>query len=473
MGYQVFPQPSSAVDLGKYSLYYAGSSAGNTPATTATINPNYIYYTTNTTVALGLYSIDATGTGEDANRRIIVRSSTADLAVATPSSTAITNIVVSTTPGTAFGFRFQGGWKNSGQPTDAFRYSTNNNFVNAKAFDQGYFAIMGGSQNGINDEPIKISTNGVSWTRYLPAGLSTSYYIGRAIWRGSTSYYALLDNNVLYQSTDIVNWTTASTSGIFANASVKDGMYDSVTGRHYLISNDTNIWWSTNITNWSTAAGAGSADRSVIKKVGDYLMIGGLVGNNYGGIEISTTGVNWTTAIIPTGATTWSTNRNPYVRDIAYNGTRYVAIGDQSSVIITSTDGVNWTTSINYSAALTNNMFGGVIWDGTYFIVGGYNSGTGGWRFSTDGTSWLGMATCAVAGTPGNTGVQTYVGYLFYNTNMGVARYAAFASSQYTKSNTLYSTVTIQYSTVPWGVPLNNNSGSYIINSYPLSVNVR
>jgi hypothetical protein len=66
---------------------------------------------------------------------------------------------------------------------------------------------------------------------------------------------------------------------------------------------------------------------------------------------------------------------------IAWNGTTYVAVGNNGTTAMTSTDGISWT-----ARTITSGNWNAVAWNGTYFVAVG-NNGTTCAR-STDGTTW-------------------------------------------------------------------------------------
>lgn len=466
MGFQVYPTPSSSVDLGKYSFYTDGSPS--ILPTTGTLSNAAAYYLTSASVPIGTYRMVATGQSEDQTylRRIAICNSGGEITNITPSQTAQVTTFLATA-GTSWGFRYLNSW-NVNSANGVFRYGTNNTYYDFKVYDTGFAIIGGYNGNGINDEPIKVTTNGTSFTRYLPAALSTNYWGCLFTYYSPVGYFAAINSGGgLFQSTDIVNWTRASTADPFVNWTPADGYYDTATARHYVVGNWGNlIYVSTNgTTNWSTVALTTGAARARIVRAGDYLMTLGRANGDVPMIEISTNGTNWTKAVIPELAAVWSTNTNPVIRAVTYNGSRYVAASD-NGVIITSTDGLNWTTSVNRPATGHGNFYG-AIWDGTYFIVAGLNNTTNGWRFSTNGTTWGSMSTAA--GSPQADLSNTYTLGLFYNTNFS-RKYFAFFGNQLIGS-VLQSTSSFAWSTNVHGIPVNSNiGGPYIVDAYPSSI---
>jgi hypothetical protein len=96
-----------------------------------------------------------------------------------------------------------------------------------------------------------------------------------------------------------------------------------------------------------------------------------------GYISTSTDGTTWTT---PTqnadlGSHGWL--------DLAYDGTKFVALGGQG-YISTSTDGTTWTQAVQDSN-LGNHAWNALAYDGSKFVALGYD---GYISISTDGTTW-------------------------------------------------------------------------------------
>ena len=109
-------------------------------------------------------------------------------------------------------------------------------------------------------------------------------------------------------------------------------------------------------------------------------------------------------AVTPTvGAITWTlaTTTGAFaagsvIRDIAWNGTKFVA-GSQSTELASSTDGITWT-SISHGCFA--DRIQGIAWGANKFVAVGRNgSTTGEMAHSADGTTnWTMIATCPITG---------------------------------------------------------------------------
>lgn len=97
---------------------------------------------------------------------------------------------------------------------------------------------------------------------------------------------------------------------------------------------------------------------------------------NYGDIVTSTDGTNWVaTHISNLGSHNWEA--------ISYGNEKFVAL-DYSGYISTSTDGTTWTTAA-YNSNLGSNFWNALAYDGTKFVALGSD---GYISTSTDGTAW-------------------------------------------------------------------------------------
>lgn len=86
--------------------------------------------------------------------------------------------------------------------------------------------------------------------------------------------------------------------------------------------------------------------------------------------------VDWT-CISPFGTT--------YGYTVAFNGTTFCSVRNNTNTAYTSTDGVNWT--IRTAALPTTSYWARIVWDGTYFLAIS-NSGYAGVIRSLDGVTW-------------------------------------------------------------------------------------
>ena len=99
-------------------------------------------------------------------------------------------------------------------------------------------------------------------------------------------------------------------------------------------------------------------------------------------------GATWIPANIPV-------NIPSNVYDIAYNGNRWVAVGDVNIPILYSTDGINWINSANGTAIFGNtSQVNGIAWNGTLWVaVATATFGANTIGYSSDGITWNAATT--------------------------------------------------------------------------------
>ncbi len=267
----------------------------------------------------------------------------------------------------------------------SFQFTTSNSFA---AYGNGLIAAW--SYYGAN---LYVSADGgVSWTaRTMPqtplagSGAATISYLNN-LWVATINTAAT--TIYIYTSTDTITWTQRFTgTAPYANVTVYGSKY---------------------VIGLNAAAGASN-------------------------IIVSTDAVTWTLGSIPlTG----------FIQGIAWNGTKYVATGQQNTTAnvnwaSVSTDAITWTTGNISSAYAPVNS--NISWNGSAFITEALNGAVYTlWR-STDAVTWT-------SSTPPVTGYSfktTVVGTYFYgtimNTNTGPASlYSSTDGITWTTSLTLY-----------------------------------
>jgi hypothetical protein len=103
-------------------------------------------------------------------------------------------------------------------------------------------------------------------------------------------------------------------------------------------------------------------------------------------IYTSSDGISWT-------ARSTATSCSLLVTKVAWNGNKYVAVGQGTSTVATSTNGTTWTASTNVFAGSTGY---GVAWNGNLWIITGEGT-SGDIATSPDTISWT---TRSVTFTP-------------------------------------------------------------------------
>lgn len=98
-------------------------------------------------------------------------------------------------------------------------------------------------------------------------------------------------------------------------------------------------------------------------------------------IAYSTDGITWTASSSADGI---FENSTAGVRDICWDGSKFVAVGSKiggGNVTATSTDGITWT---GLGSSITNNTLNAICWNGSKFVLGGNTA----LYTSTDATTW-------------------------------------------------------------------------------------
>ena len=118
---------------------------------------------------------------------------------------------------------------------------------------------------------------------------------------------------------------------------------------------------------------------------GDGKFVAGASTLGGGKIAYSADGVNWTVAADSGFGTSLS------IRDIAYGGGRFVAVGNRR--MANSTNGISWTSVTDTGISIGWEIYG-VAYGGGRFVAGGNH---GGMTYSADGTNWTAVAKSPIA----------------------------------------------------------------------------
>jgi hypothetical protein len=190
--------------------------------------------------------------------------------------------------------------------------------------------------------------------------------------------YGMVDSEILSISYTVV--AAPSFSTVTSSASIfNSGIYSVAYGNNrYVAGGNIRIAYSTNGTTWTNASGADSTfDGFPLVRGITYGTRFVAVGDYYGGgiINYSSDGASWYSVT----TTTFGTS---YIKDVAYGGSRYVAVGENGKIAY-STDGMSWT-------AVTDSTFGTSTIYGITYAAGKFVAvGTDGKiAYSTNGTTW-------------------------------------------------------------------------------------
>ena len=212
---------------------------------------------------------------------------------------------------------------------------------------------------------IAISTDGEYWS---PSASGTTATLYGVTWTGSL-YVATGTNKTILTSPDGTNWTVRMTekSGITLYGVASSGTTIVAAGSEYnsrtveiYTSNDGINWWNT-----YTEPLAGTIN-SVRWLGNEFVAVGGypLI------LHSSVTGANWIKQTFP------GVNGTDELTDIAWNGSKYVAIGYgitavSANLSIWAASGTNWGAA-------------GITWSGNRFVTAGLD----GFKVSTNGVEW-------------------------------------------------------------------------------------
>jgi len=464
MGYQVFPQPAAASS--NDTIGFKAESLGSTGQPSVSLPTGISIWWSTTLANKGVYVsqpiqfMASQSTG-------VVRFGGANL---TPSTTAVVSYAL-TTDATTVGFQIASNWDPSGYSAmTTFSNLTTSNVRFVKLVNGVYFIGNGSGLSGLS--AIAISTDLNSWSRNH-LGLSTSVGLTAATaYYGNNAYYVwgtFDGTSLIFSSTDLVNWATRSTDSYIGNES--NAFYDTTLNRYFATGSTWNqhIKSSTNGVNWSTYGVLNTTAGTAygIKKVNDFLITYGHDGGAGVArplIEVSTNGINWTKATFPDAASVWSTNNQTICTDVTYGGGLYVAPMNGGQIVV-STDAINWTTT-NYSTR-SAQAYASIMYDGTYFMVGGGADTTAGYVWSTNGTFWNQTFSAITRQLSVASGFGSYA---IYNPNAAEGQYKyVFMGQAQAKTNTANrAEFAIRGSRLPGGSSFNNFG--VVINKYNLSV---
>jgi len=229
------------------------------------------------------------------------------------------------------------------------------------------------------------SDYGKTWTASSLS--STSDYYALSMSKTTGQYLTLYKNTGMYYSNDYGKTWTADTNGFIGSAAVSsDGTYQVLAGTkngmnpgiYYsqlpAVSSGGIIWQNATPSNIFTTQGNGVAWNGTRWVA---------VGEGTNTIAYSSDGTNWTGVV----SNLFTTGYN-----IAWNGSLYVAVGTgTSNAIATSSDGINWTGRGSSMFGTTGTSIGyGVAWNGSLWVAVGSGT-TSTIVYSSDGINWTGI----------------------------------------------------------------------------------
>ena len=221
-----------------------------------------------------------------------------------------------------------------------------------------------------------LSTSGA--TTFGNASISTSTFTGpmATMWVGVSA--SSTQNNFLYSSNGLT-WTAVG--GVIFHFEVGRIKYNGTrwvaTGRgtNFIAYSDNGFVWTGLGASIFDAYGNGLAYNATMwVATGSPWTLQNNIAYSYNGINWTGLGLNIFTGSFPSG------------RDVAWNGTIWVAVGRQSNTIGYSTNGIDWTGLGN--TVITDTGYC-IATNGTRWVAGG--SGTNSLAYSDNGTIWTGI----------------------------------------------------------------------------------
>ena len=269
--------------------------------------------------------------------------------------------------------------------------------------------------------------NGVIWVaggNDATSGSTFAYSFDGIIWTTSSSGSAILNQSVrsvawggniwvavgssspaassLAYSYDGINWTASSSA-----YAIQTGLTSVAWNGSMWLAGNSKIIYSADGITWGTALATipGGSGINTIATNGRLWLFGSGGTSNNNIISYSTDGFNWSAsnAVNILGAGVYP----PQVQDITWSGSRWVATSASSTnSLIYSSDGISWTASTNGNSQMGSGIT--ITWNGSIYIAGGNESLTS--PISTDGNYWssgslLNILSLLPAGQPTNQSV--------------------------------------------------------------------
>ena len=206
----------------------------------------------------------------------------------------------------------------------------------------------------------------------ITSNTSSSLSLGRMVAGGGFSP----NNGLAYSDDGGLTWTGLGTSMFTSTFGIA---YNGIRFVAVGAGAPNYIAWSDDGITWNGSGGRFFGGGMSIVWNGNIWVAGG-VASGGDSLAYSTDGINWN--FIRNSSSVMGD-----VRSIAWNGTRFVAVGnDPTNTIAHSTDGINW---IGLGKSIFTAVGYGIAWNGTRFVAVG--QGTNTIAHSTDGITWTGL----------------------------------------------------------------------------------
>jgi hypothetical protein len=385
MGVEVFPQPTVAV-AESYGMAFTAQVYSNIAEgdDITTINQTLIPLDSVKTLTPGVYESIGTHTGIG---RWTLRVSTNPVVVQTINVNTAATVGRFTTTGTLFA-NASTQWRN----VAVLPVNSGTGRLGQPAYANGFIVVPAAMNDGVgNITPyINVSTNGQSWSQYIPATIANSGITPFSVNIVNNRWVVSLSNGRMSTSTDLVNWATGNDIG-------SSNMLNSIASNGTrLVGSPVDtaniLFTSTDAINWSTVDSGVSTRLRRVRFVNNFWFAMG----DGGRVRVSTNGINWNASNVQS----LNTATEP-ITDVCFGNGRYVMVS-QFGNINTSTDGINWTTAPGFTRYTDNNTrrFYVSLFNNGRFFLNGYTSSATSDRFytSTDGVNFSDITSANTAG---------------------------------------------------------------------------
>lgn len=221
-------------------------------------------------------------------------------------------------------------------------------------FSRNFYGVVWGGNKwvivgeaDVTGRSIAVSTNGIDWT--YPSNTLT---LGKSIAYGDSKFVAV--GNKLITSSDTETWTERTSP-------IKNLFCVAYNGTLWVAGGDNGVQYSSNGTIWTKST---TCPLKIVRGVAwnGYYWVGTGKGSTHS-IMLSKDGMRWYFA---------NANSVPFTEgfSVAWNQTRWLAVGNGTLPIAVSTNGYDWESIPPTS--ITNGQY--VAWTGSKWLVSGYGS---------------------------------------------------------------------------------------------------
>jgi len=392
MGIQVFPEPAGPTIAESYGMSFTAaiySNISENDDVVTPVNQTLIPLDSVKTITPGVYESVGTNSGIS---RWAIRVSSNPTVVQSINVGTVAAVSKITTTGTLFASA------NTHWPYQQYLpINTNTGRLGEPVYSNGFFVVpMAALDAGGNTTAyINVSTNGTSWTEYLPATTVNAGVVPYSVNIVNNRWVVSLSSGYMSTSTNLINWTTGNDIGSsnFLNSIASNGTR--LVGAPVNTANV--LFTSTDAINWSTVNSGVTTAMRRVRYVNNFWFAMGRGGK----VRISTNATNWNTSTVE------NINGNTEVMtDVAYGNGAYAMVSAFGNINF-STDGVNWTTAsqnTRYNNSDSRRFYISLFNNGR-FMVNGWHVTAGSNRLftSTNGFDWSDITQANTVGAFANT----------------------------------------------------------------------